>query len=104
MKPLIALLLSVWLAFGQLAGALAQSADMPCESMSMATPANDCCGEGMDPVKCLNACAASAAATIAPLPHVSPPTKRGAVVPRLIARHPDISGPPDIVPPKSFLS
>jgi len=104
MKPLIAVLLSVWLAFGQLAGALAQSADMPCESMSMSTPAGDCCGEGMDPVKCLNSCAASVAATIASAAHVSPPVIRGAVAPRLIARHPDVSGPPDMAPPKPFLS
>ena len=104
MKPLIAVLLSVSLAFGQLAGALAQSADMPCESMSMSAPAGDCCGEGTDPVKCLTACAASAAATIATVAHVSPPVTRGGVAPRLIARYPDVSGPPDIAPPKPFLS
>jgi hypothetical protein len=97
-------LLAFWLAFGPAASVLAQSADIPCESMSMSTPTDDCCGAGVDLNKCLSACLAVAPAMNAPAVQAAAPELAFSVVDALSFRHASILAPPDIAPPKSFLS
>ena len=103
-RPLIVLLLAISLALGPLASAWAQSADTPCESMSMSMPEHDCCGNGMDQAKCLSAClmVAPAVATTAWRPEASAP----AFVPVFTAHlgHASILAPPDAAPPKALVS
>src|SRR5690349_12271184 len=98
MKPrlFIAAMLSFWLAFGPAATAFAQSADRPCESMSMSMPADDCCGDGMDQAKCLSACLAVAPAMLAPTRQTLPPAATAAGIATPSFRHASILAPPDI--------
>jgi hypothetical protein len=103
-RSLVVTLLAFWLALGPAASVLAQSADTPCESMSMSTPADDCCGEGVDLGKCLSACLAVAPAINAPAGQAAAPDVAFSVVDTLSFRHASILAPPDIAPPKSFLS
>jgi hypothetical protein len=103
-RPFIVALLAFWLAFGPTASAFAQSADIPCESMSMSTPPDDCCGDGVDLGKCLSACLAVAPAMNAPAVQAVPPDVAVSVVDTLSFRHASILAPPDIAPPKSSLS
>ena len=104
LRLFIAALLSFWLAFGPAVSALAQSADRPCESMSMTLPADDCCGGGMDQAKCLSACLAAATAMLAPAPQTLPAAEAAAGIAKLFFRHASILAPPDIAPPKSLVS
>ena len=103
-RPLIATLLAFWIAFGPPASVLAQSADTPCESMSMSTPADDCCGEGVDVGKCLSACLAVAPSMTAPALQAAAPDLTLSVVETLASRHASMLAPPDIAPPKSSVS
>ena len=100
----LAAFLAFWLAFGPAASAWAQSADQPCESMAMSMPADDCCGDGMDPAKCLNACLAVAPAITAGPVHGIPLVVATAIVAGRPSRHASVLAPPDIAPPKHFVS
>jgi hypothetical protein len=103
-RAFVAVLLAFWLAFGPLASAWAQSADKPCESMSMSMPADDCCGDGMEQAKCLSACLAAAPAVAAPALQPAAVRAAAAVVVPLSFRHVSILAPPDIAPPKPLVS
>jgi len=103
-RSLIVALLAFWLAFGPLVSAWAQSADKPCESMSMSAPADDCCGGGMDQAKCLSTCLSAAPAMAVPAMHAATPDLGVAVVVAPSYRHRSVLAPPDIAPPKPFVS
>jgi hypothetical protein len=72
--------------------------------MSMSSPADDCCGNGMDRAKCLSACLALAPSMSAPAAQVAAADAAFAVVATLSFRRASILAPPDIAPPKSFAS
>jgi hypothetical protein len=103
-RPLIVSLLAFWLAFGPLASAMAQSSDIPCESTGMSMPVDDCCGGNMDQAKCLSACLAVSAAIVAPALRISALDPISIVFSALSFRHASILAPPDIAPPKPFVS
>jgi hypothetical protein len=103
-RALIAVLLVFWLAFGPAASAWAKSADKPCESMSMSLPADGCCGDGMDQAECLSACLAASSGMAAPAAPVCAAAVAAAVVGAPSFRHASILAPPDIAPPKPFVS
>ena len=70
----------------------------------MSMPADDCCGEGMNLGKCLSACLAVAPSIAAPALQAHAADAVFAGVPMLSFRHASILAPPDIAPPKSFVS
>jgi hypothetical protein len=103
-RTLLAAFLAFWLAFGPAASAWAQSADQPCEGMAISMPAEDCCGEGMDQAKCLTACLAVAPAMAASPAHGASLVVANAVATRHPSRHASVLAPPDVAPPKPFVS
>lgn len=102
-RSVIVALLAFWLAFGPVVDAWAQ-ADQPCESMSMSVSADDCCGGGMDQAKCLSACLSAAPAMAVPATHAEVQDPGVAVVIAPSFRHRSVLAPPDIAPPKTFVS
>jgi hypothetical protein len=72
--------------------------------MSMSMPADDCCGEGMDQAKCLSACLAASPAMASPASQPETPAAASSIVALPSFRHVSIPAPPDIAPPKSFVS
>jgi hypothetical protein len=103
-RSLVAVLLAFWLVFGPLANAWAQSADRPCESMTMSMPADDCCGSGMDQAKCLSACLAVSAAMPVSWLSVEPVIAVSTAVPAPSSPVSSVLAPPDAAPPKAFVS
>ncbi len=103
-RTLLAAFLAFWLAFGPAAGAWAKSAGEPCEGMAMSMPADDCCGDGMDPAKCLNACLAVAPAIMAGPAQGIPLVVATAIAASHPSRHASVLAPPDIAPPRPFVS
>lgn len=101
---LIVAVLAFWLAFGPAASAWAQSADVPCESMGMTTPADDCCCDCTNPAACLIGCPVVSPAMTAPAVLIAAPVPAASVVAALPFRHANVLAPPDIAPPKSRIS
>lgn len=103
-RALLAAFLAFWLAFGPAASAWAPSADKPCESMAMSMPAEDCCGEAMDQAECLSGCLIVAPAMAAPAAQRVPLVVSVAIAAKRPSRHASVLAPPDIAPPKPFVS
>lgn len=73
-------------------------------SMSQPVPQGDCCGEAMDAVTCLSACLATspvAAALEQPMQRLQLMESR---IPILSLRYATVLAPPDVAPPKTFVS
>ena len=103
-RSLIVSLLAFWLAFGPLASAVAQSSDMPCESMGMSMPGEDCCAGDMDQAKCLSACLAASPAIAVSAVKLDATAAAAAAIPPSFIQHDSILAPPDAAPPKAFVS
>jgi hypothetical protein len=104
-RILIVALLVLFVGFGPGAGAWAQaSADMPCDSMSMSMPADDCCGEGMDPASCLSACLAASPALAVESARIPVSDGTPALITAPSFRRASLLAPPDIAPPKPLVS
>jgi hypothetical protein len=103
-RVVLAALVAFWLAFGSLAGAWAQQAGQPCESMGMSLPADDCCGDSMDQTKCLSACLAVSPAMAVRAVQVNTTAATAAVIAAPSFRHASVLAPPDIAPPKTSVS
>ena len=103
-RPLVAALLALWLVLGPAGSAwAATSASTPCESMGASVPADDCCGDKMEAAACLSAClllspgiTTTAADTVVPAEFI--------VYTIASVRYASLLAPPDIVPPRSFVS
>ena len=107
LRPFIAALLAFWLAFGPVGTALASSAPAPCESMgSMSQPApqGDCCGDAMDAAACLSACLAMSPIAAAPEQQTQRLQLTESSIPSLSLRYATVLAPPDVAPPKTFVS
>jgi hypothetical protein len=107
LRSLIAALLTFWLILGPVGTALAAAAPAPCESMdsmSQSLPHGDCCSDTMDPAACLSACLAASPVAAAP----GQPTQRlqltESSIPSLSLRYATVVAPPDVAPPKTFVS
>ena len=106
-RALIAALFALWLAIGPAALALASSAMTSCETMetmSSSVPPDDCCGSGMDANACLTACVSAAPLIAAPAVQTPPVVAAQAVIPGLSPRYTTVSAPPEVAPPKTFVS
>jgi hypothetical protein len=103
-RTLIVAVLALWLAIGPAASAWAQLLEKTCESAAMAMSHDGCCGDEADQASCLGACLMAApaipVATAQPLPN--DPAQSPVV--RVTLEHASILAPPDVAPPKSFLS
>ena len=107
LRPLIAALFTFWLVVGPVGTTWAAYAATPCESMgsmSQTLPQGACCPEGMDLAACLSACLAISPSAAAPAQLSQPLRASETVVPSLPIRHAAVLAPPDIAPPKSFVS
>ena len=107
LRPFIAAFLAFWLIVGPVGTAWAAYAATPCESMgsmSQPLPQGDCCPEGMDAAACLSACLAISPSAAAPAHLTQQLHISDTVVPSLPIRHAAVLAPPDIAPPKSFVS
>jgi hypothetical protein len=107
LRPFLTVLLAFWLAFGPVATAWAAYVATPCESiggMNQPLPADDCCGDAMDASECLGACIAAFPAAAAPAMQVLEGEGAGSAIPGLFLRYATILAPPDITPPKPFVS
>jgi hypothetical protein len=103
-RHLLAAFLAFWLAFGPAASAWAQSAKQPCESMAMSVSSDDCCGEGMEQAECLGGCLIVAPAVAACAAQRVSPVVVAAIAANRPLRHASVLAPPDIAPPKPFVS
>jgi hypothetical protein len=106
-RILFAAFLALWLAVGPVASGWAAYASTPCESMSgmsAPVPGDDCCGDRMDPATCLSACMAVSPAAASPVLDVSRADSTNTEIPSRSFRYVTIVAPPDIAPPKSFVS
>jgi hypothetical protein len=102
-RSIIVALLAFWLAFGPAASAWAQSLEKPCESMSM-TMTHDGCGDGMDQTSCLGACLTASPAISVVILQTAPADPTQSPVLLLALERASVLAPPDVAPPKSFLS
>ena len=106
LRTFTAALLTFWLVIGPVGAAWA-AANMasPCESMSAASaPADDCCGDKMDPSACLSACMAAAPIAVASATQILHSNVVASPIPRVSLRYATLLAPPDIAPPKAFVS
>jgi hypothetical protein len=106
-RPFIAVLLTFWLIVGPIGTAWGASAPTPCESMgsmSQPLPQGDCCGETMDPAACLSACLAASPVAAAPQVPMQRLELTATAIPSLSLRYATVLAPPDIAPPKAFVS
>jgi hypothetical protein len=97
-------LLALWLAIGPVASAWAVSVSQPCESMSASVPADECCGNAMDNNACLSACMAGAPLMTPPAIQTAGVVPVQVTIPSLSLRYATVLAPPDVAPPKSFVS
>ena len=102
-RSLIVALLAFWLAFGPAVGAWAQSLEKPCESMSMTMP-HDGCGDDMDTASCLGACLMASPAISVAILQTPPAAPAHSPIVGLALERASILAPPDVAPPKSFVS
>lgn len=107
LRPFIAALLAFWLAFGPVGTALASSAPAPCESMgsmSQPVPQSDCCGDTMDAATCLSACLATPPVAATPEQGIQRLQVTEPRIPGISLRYATVFAPPDVAPPKPFVS
>ena len=106
LRPFVAAVLTFWLIVGPAGTAWAAYAATPCETMgSMSQPQpEDCCGTGMGAAACLSACMATSPAAAAPEPLVQRAQAAETGIPGLSLRYATVLAPPDIAPPKTFVS
>jgi hypothetical protein len=107
LRPFIAALLTFWLIAGPVGMAWAASAAAPCESMgsmSQPLPEGDCCDGGMDTADCLSACMAASPMAAVPAQPMQRLQVSETAVPGLPLRYATLVAPPDIAPPKPFVS
>jgi len=103
-RALVAVLLGFWLALGPVASAWAASASHPCENMSSSAPADEGCDDAMDALACLSVCMSAAPLISTPAVHTGAVVAAEAAVPAPSLRFVTVVAPPDVAPPKSFLS
>jgi hypothetical protein len=105
-RSFVAGLLALWLVLGPVGAAWASHAATPCDSMGSATQplTDDCCGESMDAAACLSACISGTAALAVPRIQTARFEVVRSAIPSLSARYATVLAPPDIAPPKSFVS
>ena len=107
LRPFIAALIAFWLVFGPVGTALASSAPAPCESMgsmSQPVPQGDCCGDATDAAACLSACLATSPVAATPEQRLQRLQLTESSIPSLSLRYATVLAPPDIAPPKTFVS
>jgi hypothetical protein len=102
------LLLGFWLILAPAASAWAAFAatPTPCEAMGGMgePPADGCCGGGMDAAACLSACIGAATVIVTGAAPLLPVELAQDGVPGISLRYATVLAPPDIAPPKSFVS
>jgi hypothetical protein len=103
-RSLIVAVLAVWLAIGPAASAWAQLLEKTCETPTMAMSHDGCCGDEADQASCLGACLMAAPAIPVATPQLLPNDPAGSPVVRFTLEHASVLAPPDVAPPKSFLS
>ena len=107
LRSFIAAVLTFWLIVGPVGTALAASGAAPCESMgamSQALPHGDCCGDTMDAASCLSACLATSSVAAALEQQTTQLQLAGSSIPGRSLRYATLLAPPDIAPPKTFVS
>ena len=107
LRPFIAALLTFSLIVGPVGTAWAAYAATPCESMgsmSQPVPQGDCCGEAMDAAACLSACLAMSPIAAAPEQQIQRLQLTESSIPSLSLRYATVLAPPDVAPPKTFVS
>jgi hypothetical protein len=107
LRRFIAALLTFWLMLAPVGTALAAAAPTPCESMgsmSQSLPHGDCCGDTMDAASCLSACLATSPLAAAPEQQIHRLQVTESSIPSLSLRYATVLAPPDIAPPKTFVS
>lgn len=107
LRPFIAALLTFWLIVGPVGTAWAAYAATPCESMGsmgQPLPQGDCCADGMDAAACLSACLATSPAAATPEQGIQRLQLTESSIPSLSLRYATVLAPPDIAPPKTFVS
>lgn len=103
-RTLIVAVLAFWLAIGPAAIAWAQLLEKTCESQTMAMSHDGCCGDEMDTVSCLSSCLMASPAIPAAMLQTLPADPAQSPVVRFAFEHASVLAPPDLAPPKPFLS
>jgi hypothetical protein len=107
LRPFVAALLAFWLIVGPVGTAWAAYAATPCESMgsmNKPVPQGDCCGEAMDAAACLSACLAMSPIVAALEQQIQRLQLTESSIPSLSLRYATVLAPPDVAPPKTFVS
>ena len=107
LRSFIAALVTFWLILGPLGTAWAASAPAPCEStasMGQSLPYGECCGDTMDAAACLSACLATAPVAVPPEQQIQRLQLTESRIPGLSLRYATVLAPPDVAPPKTFVS
>jgi hypothetical protein len=73
-------------------------------SMSQPVPQGDCCGDTMDAATCLSACLATAPVAATPEQRMQRLQLTESRIPSLSLRYATVLAPPDVAPPKTFVS
>ena len=107
LRRFIAAILTFWLVIGPVGTLCAANAPAPCESMGMNQPlpaADDCCGDEIDASACLSACLAASPVALPSSSRIVRLDAVASAVPGLSLRYATRLAPPDIAPPKAFVS
>jgi len=103
-RTLIVAVLALWLAIGPAASAWAQLLEKTCESQAMAMSHDGCCGDEADQASCLGACLMASPAIPMAAPQTLPADPAQSLILGFALEHASVLAPPDVAPPKSFLS
>ena len=107
LRRFIAAILTFWLVIGPVGTLWAANAPVPCDSMGMnqpLPPADDCCGDEMDALACLSTCMAASPVALPSSSCIVHLDTVASAVPGLSLRYATLLAPPDIAPPKAFVS
>jgi hypothetical protein len=100
-RTVFAALLAFWLIIGPAASTLGANAAKSCENM---TAADGCCESSMDRAACVEACIAATAVLAVPATLTASVDAAQSRITSLSFRYATVLAPPDIAPPKSFVS
>ena len=104
-RTLIAAILAFWLVLGPAGGAWASGGGASCESMVGTLAADDCCGgDNTAATACAGVCAAASLGLRLSAPALPHMHGSSVALPSLFVRYASRAAPPDIAPPKLFVS
>ncbi|HEY7238131.1 MAG TPA: hypothetical protein VH600_03110 [Burkholderiales bacterium] len=103
-RTFIVAVVAFWLAVGPAASAWAHVLEKVCDTTSMAMSHDGCCDDEMDTASCLSSCLMASPAIPVATPQTMADDPAQSPVLGLALEHASVLAPPDVAPPKSFVS